>query len=179
MSLFRFSSPRALSQYFINKSFSSHCFRATSATALHYTTSAHRLGTRSPHTKSANSASVILRSLILIMASCVPDTLPHYSNTHTSHLKPTCFDVSVPSYSFYLSKLHLHKNNRMKSAPGGPTYRVDGHVTGTCHRRVQYIVTNPTCESFNHLFPATTTLPPSPTTSLPSVGHHINTLGNM
>ena len=63
----------------------------------------------------------------------------------------------------------------MKSAPSGTTYQVDGHVTGTCHRSVQCIVTNPTCESFNDLFPAP---PIPPNTSLPSVSHNINTLGN-
>ena len=73
------------------------------------------------------------------------------------------------------SKLGLHKNDRTKSDPSGTTYQVDGHVTGICHRSVRHIVTNPTYESFNHLFPATT-IPPN--TSLPSVGHHINTLGN-
>ena len=50
-----------------------------------------------------DSASVILRSLTLITASCVPVTHLRLFITHTSHLKPTCFDVSVTSSLSYLS----------------------------------------------------------------------------
>ena len=63
----------------------------------------------------------------------------------------------------------------MKSAPSGTTYQVDGHVTGTCHRSVQCIVTNPTCVSFNDSFPAPII---TPNTLSPPISHNINSLGN-
>ena len=71
------------------------------------------------------------------------------------------------------SKTQLPESNRMKSAPSGPTYQVDGHVTGTCHRSVQCIVTIPTCESFSDLF----NLHKSKSSS-PSIVQHTNALGN-
>ena len=89
--------------------------------------------------------------------------------------KKTKRTITPKSTKVISSKLHLHKNDRMKSDPSGSTYQVDGHVTGTCHMSVQCIVTNPTCVSFNDPFPAPiiTHNPLSP-----PISHNINSLRN-
>ena len=97
-----------------------------------------------------DKGSLSCQRCIRLEKECVPK--PSQKTTRTN----------TPKSSKALSpQLPLLKNDRMKSDQIGTTYQVDGHVTGICHRSMRHIVTNPTCESFNYLFPATT-IPPKP-----------------
>ena len=74
------------------------------------------------------------------------------------------------------SKLHLHKNARMKSDPGGSTYQVDGMKSdpGGSTYQVDGHVT-PTSVTFNDMLPAP--IITNDTLSTP-ISHNIKSLGN-